>query len=58
MILEMVEALRQWDSHCIHCTQCSLYDSAPPHSAAIGQGPCGVGRVIILNLIRILQHGL
>ncbi len=58
MILSMIEALRRWEGHCEECVQCRVYDNAPPHSVSIGGGPCGVGRAIILNLIRILQQGL
>lgn len=58
MILALVEALRHWESHCIACAQCRVYDTAPPHAAATCTGPCGIGRAIILNLIHILQRGL
>lgn len=57
MILELVEALRRWESHITTCAECRKYDQAGPCLESQEQ-PCGIGRAIILNLIHILQRGL
>lgn len=58
MIIELVEAMRKWESHCMHCDQCSRYYTSTASSDNNDEGACGVGRALILNLIRILDKGL
>lgn len=57
MLLRLVAEMRKWETHCMACDQCSMFYTA--HNTPMQSiGACPIGRAIILNLIRILNHGL
>lgn len=64
MLLQLVETLRRWESHCLGCRQCDGYDkSGNPawldnHNGTMSKAPCGEGRAIILTILNLLEGGL
>ena len=57
MLLDLVIALQRWEAHVQTCPQCRAFDDAPSWGT-FNNDPCGIGRALILNLLKLLERGL
>lgn len=56
MLLRLIETMRIWDSHCLHCLQCDAFSSTQSGNQPVEDRakPCGLGLAIIATLLRQL----
>lgn len=58
MMLQLVESMRIWENHCRVCQQCHRFYNTETSSTVEPGSACGVGRALILNIMKILNKGL
>ena len=55
-MLRLLEALRQWEAHCLQCAHCKVFDSTPMRTANLD--PCPHGRRLIQYILQILRESV